>query len=304
MTMTDHAKDLGIKLTDGETEMEVQYYGFTLSVMWLLVDPERAKGLLAINNRNRSPKLGQIRKYALDMSSSNWIWNGSTICVSAGPEHVLLDGQNRLMAIRDSGESVWSLVVVGLPLAAQDEMDNGSSRSFGDTLKIAGERNYTELASLVRLDIAYQAGVLHVASDRGGTSRSYSRSQMQRHLDLHPEIRDTIGIASQARRKLDVANQYANLAALIFYRIDEADCRDFFSKLGSIGSCGANDPISVLQNTLINAQAEKRRGRPMATNLKLAYIIKAWNAYRTGQSIKILKFKPGGANPDKFPTPV
>lgn len=303
MNMTDHAKNLGIKLTDGETEMEVQYYGFTLSVIWLLIDPERAKNLMAINSRNRSPKLVQIRKYALDMSSSNWIWNGSTVCVSAGPEHVLLDGQNRLTAICDSGESVWTLLVVGLPLAAQDEMDNGSSRSFGDTLKIAGEKNYTELASLVRLDIAYQSGAIQGATESRG-NLGYSRSQMQRHLDLHPEIRDTIGIAHGARRKLDVANQYANLAALLFYRIDEADCRDFFSRLGNIGSCGADDPISVLQNTLINAQAEKRRGRPMAANLKLAYIIKAWNAYRTGQSIKILKFKPGGAKPDKFPTPV
>ena len=32
-------------------------------------------------------------------------------------------------------------------------------------------------------------------------------------------------------------------------------------------------------------------------------VIKAWNAYRNGDELRLLRFKPGGANPEKFPMP-
>jgi hypothetical protein len=300
---TNRLDDYIGELAPGEQMMEVQYYGFTLGIYWCLIGPDRARGLLDINHRNRNPKAKSIKRYALDMSTNNWIWNGSTICVSSGPDYVLLDGQNRLMAIEESGQSIWTALVVGLPLSAQDEMDNGSSRSFSDTLKIAGEKNYTEVASLVRIDIEYQAGRIGGWVGRGGGIAS-SRSQMQKHLDLHPEIRDVVGIATSAARKLDVPPQYANLAALAFWRLDQEDASDFWKRLAVIGASGPDDPITVLQNALVNAQAEKRRGRPVTPTHKLAWIFRAWNAYRTGENIKILKFKAGGANPDKFPVPV
>jgi hypothetical protein len=35
-----------------------------------------------------------------------------------------------------------------------------------------------------------------------------------------------------------------------------------------------------------------------------AIMIKAWNAYRRGDSIGLLSFKSGGAKPERFPEPV
>jgi len=34
-----------------------------------------------------------------------------------------------------------------------------------------------------------------------------------------------------------------------------------------------------------------------------ALVIKAWNAYRDGAPVRQLKYRIGGANPEKFPEP-
>lgn len=280
--------------------MTIDYYGFTIDLYWVMVTRDLAAHLLEYNTRNRSPKIAQIERYASDILGNTWLWNGSTICVSGGPDPVLLDGQNRLTAVVKAGKPIWSLVVVGLPLSSQDEMDNGSSRTFADTLSIAGEKNPSKLASLVRSDLQWQTGL----RDPNSRTSNFSRSQLQKHLDLHPEIRDVLNVSDSAARKFDINPTLASQCALLFWRIDEEDCREFWKRLGSIGGGQPGDPISTLQSALVTAQAEKRRGRPMSAKFKMAIILKSWNAFRNGQEVKVLKFKAGGARPDKFPTPI
>jgi hypothetical protein len=36
---------------------------------------------------------------------------------------------------------------------------------------------------------------------------------------------------------------------------------------------------------------------------KSALFIKAWNAYREGREVSLLKWNPGGARPEEFPVP-
>lgn len=287
-------------LAEDETGMEISYDGSTIYVYWMQITVSRAETLMAINTRNRSVKIRQVNKYSGDMDTETWFYNGSTICVSAGPDHALLDGQNRLLAVMKSGKPIWSLVLIGLPLASQDEMDNGCARSFRDTLKIAGEKNSVKLAALVRTDLEWQNGV----TARGLNATTYSRSQMQKHLDLHPELRDVLFFSVAAQRKLDICQGPANQCALLFWRIDPEDCQLFWKKLATNGGLDEGDPIRALQNALLSAQQEKRRGRPMHNRNKMALIIKTWNAYRTGHQIKHLMFKGGGAHPHEFPTPI
>jgi hypothetical protein len=187
---------------------------------------------------------------------------------------------------------------VGLPHHAQDEKDSGSKRSFSDSLKIAGEINVNNLAALVKADLMYQAGQLvH------GSRYQPTRSELQKHLDGHPEIRDVLQIAQPAIRKFSITNSYANLAALLFYRLDEQDCADFWRQLATIG-VARNEAIMVLQDTLMKRQADDRKGKKTNPLIKLALIIKAWNAYRSGQHVALLKYTIGGSNPETFPEPI
>jgi hypothetical protein len=273
---------------------------FTIYVYWMQITISRAEALMEINTRNRAVKMRQVNKYSGDMVSETWFYNGSTICVSAGPDHVLLDGQNRLLAVIKSGKPIWSLVLIGLPLASQDEMDNGCARSFKDTLAIAGEKNSSKLASLVRADLEWQNGV----TQKGLHQTAYSRSQLQKHLDSHPELRDVLFMSVTAQRKYDICQSAANQCTLLFWRIDPEDCQLFWKKLATNGGLDEGNPILALQNALLSAQQEKRRGRPMHNRNKMALIIKTWNAYRTGHQIKHLMFRGGGAKPHEFPTPI
>ncbi len=287
-------------LAEDETCMEIYYYGFCVSVYWCQITVSRAEALMTINTRNRHMKMRQVDKYTSDIAGDTWFWNGSTICVSCGPDPVLLDGQNRLLAVIKSGKPIWSLLLVGLPLASQDEMDNGVARSFKDTLAIAGEKNSVTLGALVRSDLDWESGVLA----KGFGSKTHSRSQLQKHLDLHPEIRDVLFVTQTAQKKLDISPSVANQCALLFWRLNSDDCQEFWKRAATLGGGQEGDPITALQNALISAHAERRRGRPMDNRFKIALIIKAWNAYRSGQKVKQLRFKAGGATPDNFPMPI
>jgi hypothetical protein len=35
----------------------------------------------------------------------------------------------------------------------------------------------------------------------------------------------------------------------------------------------------------------------------MVVFIKAWNAYRSGETIELLRWSPGGAKPERFPEP-
>jgi len=42
----------------------------------------------------------------------------------------------------------------------------------------------------------------------------------------------------------------------------------------------------------------------MRADVIIALVLKAWNAYRSGETIQLLRFKVGGAHPEKFPEPI
>ncbi len=77
--------------------------------------------LLAINTHNRTPKRTNINRLRDDMVSNHFLLTASGIGVSK--TGVLLDGQNRLMAVRDAGYPAVKLVMV-TGLDDESQMDN------------------------------------------------------------------------------------------------------------------------------------------------------------------------------------
>ena len=68
----------------------------------VMVTPELAAEWLTHNTHNRGLKPIAIKRFAEDMTTGDWQWNGESIRFAA--DGTLLDGQNRLHAIVDSGE--------------------------------------------------------------------------------------------------------------------------------------------------------------------------------------------------------
>jgi hypothetical protein len=100
------------------------------------VSPGMAADMLANNPHNRRPSPGHQRQLARDMQRGDFQFVGDPIRFDVDGK--LLDGQQRLQAVIDSGATTKFLVISGLPSQAQRYMDIGRKRSAADQLMIEG----------------------------------------------------------------------------------------------------------------------------------------------------------------------
>ncbi len=258
------------------------------------VSPEIAAEWLSQNVKNRGLRPREVAKYASDMSAGDWQWTGETIKFAA--DGTLLDGQHRLHAIVESGATIPILVVRGLANKAQDNIDNGIRRPYYDVLRLRGEVNTSVLAAVVRRVCSWKAG-----SRRGVSDTPQTNAQLDRTLEAHPELREISAWASNASTYCDLPASILGLAWWVFSEIDLEDAETFFQRFVDGQGLVKGDPIYELRRTLQGSKDV--RGERSQTYL-LAVTIKAWNAYRRGEQVGLLRWKAGGAKPEKFPEPI
>jgi hypothetical protein len=103
--------------------------------------------MLDLNTKGqRTISRDAVERYATDMVTMDWLFNGAAILISNTNE--LLDGQHRLSAIIESGESQVVLIVRGIDPKAMTTIDAGRKRSYADSLKIRGFANHTAVAAI------------------------------------------------------------------------------------------------------------------------------------------------------------
>lgn len=280
------------------------------SPVYTIVDitPELAKKWFNQNTHNRNFRERVAKAYAADMRAGNWREDGQSIRFAEGdvvlldnpPIHggALLDGQHRLWAIAESGVTVRMLVVSNLPEDTQDTMDTGAKRSLADVLKLRGEDYYVTLAAaLFRVHMWKQGYRKNHKSS--GDARPTHRQLLQ-VLDEHPELRRSAEIASRLRNSFRLSGSTSSLCHWLFVRIDESDCAFFFARLSDGAGLMADDPIYALRRAVENLAADKQRP---SEEYMTALVIKSWNAYREGRSVRLLQYKAGGASPEQYPEP-
>lgn len=262
------------------------------------VTPEIAAKWLVDNTRNRSLNERVVDTYAGAMIRGEWRENGDAIRFSR-PPRVLLDGQKRLTAVVKSGRTVRFLVAEGLEHEVQRTIDTGQKRSFGDTLKLDyGIANYCDMAAVVGKLYRWKTGQLR------SVNRPPTFDQLLSIYEDHGEsLTESVRVANAVRRQLPVSGSTLALAHHLFALCDPDDCEFFFARLRDGQGLADGDPIFALRKTLLNNLAMgPNRGRYSDAAL-LALVIKAWNAYRAGEKIKLLFWRAGGASPEAFPEP-
>lgn len=258
------------------------------------ITPEMAAvWLVEYNTHNRSIRRRVVAAYAEDMRSGNWRETGDSIKRAA--DGTILDGQHRLAAIAESGVTVPMLVVGNLESVVQDVVDGGARRKFGDVLQLRGEKNYVTLAAVVRRVWYWKTGL------RTNTGNySPSTSQLLLLLEEHPELRDSVEAIRLITSSSQIPGSILGLCHWLFSRLDAEDAAGFFTRLGDGVNLAADSPIYVLRKTMADHHTTKSRlTNPVVT----AYVIKAWNAYRDGRTISVLRYRVGGANPEAYPEP-
>ncbi len=112
------------------------------------ITKRKAVEMLKRNEGNRPIRRSRVTKLAEAMRRGEWKFNGESIKVNCDGR--IADGQHRLEAVVESGVTIDTLVVRGLPADCFDTMDQGASRTISDVLARNGEMYYAILATAIR----------------------------------------------------------------------------------------------------------------------------------------------------------
>jgi len=144
--------------------------------IWAVITPDVAKRFLALNTRNRVFDQACVDKYARDMTDGNWKVTHQGIGISK--TNVLLDGQQRLMAIVKSGVTISMFVTTGLEDDAQLVMDTGRKRNAAQNLGLRGIENPKAFVTFVNMMKAIITGAINATFTESEHLRIYDEIQV------------------------------------------------------------------------------------------------------------------------------
>lgn len=259
-----------------------------------LIGPREAGSYLESQTANR-PLVGKrVQALAEAIKRGEWIENGETVKFNGGG--VLVDGQHRLAAIVKAGKRVTVWVVRGLPSEAQETVDIGSARSVGNMLSLRGYRNANELAGCARIIWTYRNhGELYSAA----AFLPPTPQQILAVVENEPMLPEWVtwgGTISRNDPALRLTKTFvAGLGFCFAAESSEEDAKTFFAEL--VTPLHLTDPTAVLRKRLLQQGFHSQ----MPPRLRLALVVKAWNAWIRGDRPTRLTWRAGGASKEAFP---
>ncbi|MCC3292513.1 hypothetical protein [Arthrobacter sp. zg-Y1110] len=269
-----------------------------------ILTPSDAEDLLTRNTSNRGARTQIIAQYANDMTSARWRYAAEPLKFDT--EGVLLDGQHRLMGLASLKEShpetvIKFLIVTGLDTKSQTVMDQGSRRTAGDNLGIAGIKNGHNIASAARTFILWSENRLFQSNTLAGAGKA-SNTETQVWLEEHPWFIEDVQSTLKYRNSVDAPISIVGAAYSRFRSIDAEAADEFLTMLATGANLYEGHPVLTLRERLARIRRERTK---TSTRDHLAFLIMAWNAYRAGNSM--YKFqRPKGSvwSKTNFPQPV
>jgi hypothetical protein len=262
------------------------------------ISPEVAKLILSqYNTDNRKESKAHVNFLAEQMADGQWredAYDPIKFSVSGR----LLDGQHRLSAVVQSGKTFKFLVIRDLSDDIFETLDTGKMRSAADVLKIAGIDNYVKMSALARAIINHRRGAMNSVIEGTGGNRSASTSNKEilsfvRENDLTEYV--IFGRARYCDSRILNEKEWA-LLYYLFSAKSESEAEDFLVTLSKGVELKLGSPQHTLRQKL--EQNMMSAGTRLNPRAKLFYIVRAWNAYRKGEEIKIFKYDPKGQFPE------
>lgn len=274
--------------------------GITTEIVHLT--PERAAEFLSRMPANRHLAKTNVATLVRVIRDGEWQVGLSTMSFDVHGN--LIDGQHRCHAVIEAGIPVDVLVVRGLPTDSTIHMDTGKKRTLADVLSWQGEQKTNVLAGVLVRVAAWR----HYGSPQPHLVKQVSRTEALALLEAEPGIRD--GIRQAARLNYAVGGSPSMWGALIhILRMVDDDAPEdadlFFDAIMNGAGLHEDDAPYVLRERLLSAVVKTgSRVRGMREDEMAAIVVKAWNAYRRGDRIRMLRWRPGGAKNEPFPQPV
>lgn len=254
----------------------------------VLVTPEMCQYWMDhCNEGNRHLKPAHIARYSTALRGNRWKRDGNTIAFDHNGR--MINGQNRCMAVIDSGVSVVMLVAVNCDPDGFATTDTGVGRSAADILSILDPtRTYhREIATLTRMIWAYE----------NGQPKSKSALAHEDLIEIYEREGDSMRVACEQANNVypKLKGSKAGLAFSFWMinQVDSAAARVFFTTWAEALDFWQGGPIQILtRHWTLNA-------RDTAVE-RAAIIIKGYNLWATGTTREHLTWR----SVEKFPEPV
>lgn len=267
------------------------------------VTPEMALDLLTRNTHNRTVRQSQVMQLADAMLSGKFLFNGEPIRIDHNNR--IIDGQHRLYAIVESEVPQDLVIWYDLDPDVVHVTDTGIKRSFNDALKMQGEKSVNQISGITTLYYFWQLGLRGQFLFTPNWDPKVVMPQIPDLLSFFNQHRDDIlesnRVGGGIRRRVPVTSRTIGLVYLVLNQIDQADANEFLTRLEMGDGLSQTDPIYVLRERLSLDASKVIHKTPTAVTLGL--IFKAWNFWRDGQQVQVLRYNPGGKVQEAFPEP-
>lgn len=265
-----------------------------------LITPQRARQLLdSMPENQRKPKPSKIPGYARDMAASRWDSNsGETIKIDT--RDMMIDGQNRCLAVIMSGTPTYFDVVYDVPTTAMPVLDSGASRSTADAMAILGVQARDRATSIVRWSMLWDAKQF---LGQGGRVNPTRLEIMERYQEEPGLYNAATSRATDCQSQGLATGSAAGMAYYLFHHISEEETKNFFDQYISGANLPDLSPVLTLTKRMRRIKVD-RISRPE----QLALFIRAWNAFRENRTLTqiVITSSAGGGGKltnDNFPMP-
>lgn len=220
-----------------------------------------------------------------------------------------IDGQHRLWAAREffrlTRRKIQFLVcyvkesmIEAISLTA----DTGKPRKFVDHLRHIGAENVTSLASVVRVaasipeDGQLSAGVF---DNSAGASVAMLAAAYDKDREALNEATH-VGVVTANAGNFGYAALIGSIAYLTAKK-NKRGSATFFARLADGVGLDSGSPIGWLRRYLNARKGEGARRTVLRRAVVAAHMIKAWNAWASGERPKLIKWAANGERPEMFP---
>lgn len=259
------------------------------------VSPELAADWLGLNVDNyRKPRLARIRRYARDMAEGRWRDTGDPIRFDE--DGYLVDGQNRLHAQVESGQTYFHVVVRGLTSEDVDALDQGASRTPAEVLARHGVSKYqSTVASTLRLLRTWDLGmIVHAGS---ATIAPTTQGGILELLEEYPEAENHQAWASRISKEMGFGPTVLVTARILLDRVaGEDQVKEFWDGVENFIPNGPKDPRRTLREWAAKRKRDRESGNRKSgssgrvdNSEQLFAIFRAWNAWRAGEDLSSIR---------------
>lgn len=255
------------------------------------ITPAKAEEYLGSMRSNRPERPKWVRELTRRIERGEWDTNNPNP-ISFSGKKTLIDGQHRLMAVVAADKSIRAWVARDVPADTVANIDTGKARSMADLLRMKGEQNTAAVSAALRQVLKFR--MTGQIGSRGGEDPSHA--EMLEALDREPQFREIVRAVGDLRNmRLGIGPGTWGALWIVLGEKDEQDADEFFEKLKTGEGLQNGNPILALRKSLMNQQYP----RPQRVNCAL--VIKGWNAFRAGEELQQVSWKPGGKNPEPYP---